>query len=244
MMLSAALCAMSAALAASAAYAARKVVKKLEDVEAAVWFYADKVQAGEFRQDRAAGLQNDVSRKIVQAFQECRLTGGNCPAGLYLQRKLQAAMESSIRAAILQGVADQQLWWRCSVLEAKLCLCRDWLVQVEDGDLKNGCSIFAAVVAGQIQMHPAACPQTTIAEWRQLAGHRSHAGLRLEADGNADRGSGAGSAGTVQYRLQCREQSTASCSCAKGAEHALKSCRGQRNVDFLVACRLVACRSF
>ena len=180
MMLSAALCAMSAALAASAAYAARKVVKKLEDVEAAVWFYADKVQAGEFRQDRAAGLQNDVSREIMQAFQECRLTGGNCPAGLYLQRKLQAAMESSIRAAILQGVADQQLWWRCSVLEAKLCLCRDWLVQVEDGDLKNGCSIFAAVVAGQIQMHPAACPQTTIAEWRQLAGTEAMQGFGLK----------------------------------------------------------------
>eukprot|EP00439_Symbiodinium_sp_Y106_P037116 s3299_g4.t1 len=110
MMLSAALCAMSAALAASAAYAARKVVKKLEDVEAAVWFYADKVQAGEFRQDRAAGLQNDV----------------------------------------------------------------------EDGDLKNGCSIFAAVVAGQIQMHPAACPQTTIAEWRQLAGTEAMQGFGLK----------------------------------------------------------------
>ena len=55
------------------------------------------------------------------------------------------------------------------MLEAKLCLCRDWLVQVEDASLQNGCSIFARVIAGQIQMHPAACPQTSIAEWQQLA---------------------------------------------------------------------------
>ena len=169
-MLSAALCAMSAAFAASAAYAARRVVQKLSDVESAVWFYADKVQAGEYRQDRAAGMQNDVSRKIMQAFQQCSEEGCSCSPGLYLQRQLQAAMESAIRAAVLQGVADKELWWKCSVLEAKLCLCRDWLVQVEDESLKNGCSIFAKVIAGRIQMHPAACPQTRIAEWQQLAG--------------------------------------------------------------------------
>jgi len=167
-MLSAALCAMSAAFAASAAYAARRVVQKLSDVESAVWFYADKVQAGEYRQDRAAGLQNDVSRKIMQAFQQCS-EQGNCNPGLYLQRQLQAAMESAIRAAVLQGVADKELWWKCSVLEAKLCLCRDWLVQVQNARLKNGCEIFAKVTAGRIQMHPAACPQTRIAEWQQLA---------------------------------------------------------------------------
>ena len=69
---------MSAAFAASAAYAARRVVQKLSDVEIAVWFYADKVQAGEYRQDRAAGLQNDVSRKIMQAFQQCSEEGCSC----------------------------------------------------------------------------------------------------------------------------------------------------------------------
>ena len=74
MMVGAALCAALAAIAAFAAAAAyaHRVLQKLADVEAAVWFYADKVQAGEFRQDRAAGLQNDVSRKIMQAFQQCR----------------------------------------------------------------------------------------------------------------------------------------------------------------------------
>ena len=171
-MVAAAACAASAAFAAFAAAAAfaRRVVQKLEDVETAVWFYADKVQAADMRQDRSAGLQNDVSRKIMQAFEQCREECSSSP-GLYLQRRLQAAMESACRAAVLQGAADQQeLYWRCSVLESKLCLCRDWLVQVEDESLKNACTNFARVIAGGIQMHPAACPQTSIAEWQQLAG--------------------------------------------------------------------------
>ena len=139
-MVGAAACAASAAFAAfavAAAYA-RRVVQKLADVEAAVWFYADKVQAAEMRQDRAAGLQNDVSRKIMQAFEQCR-EGRGCSPELYLQRRLQAAMESACRAAVLLGVADkQELFWKCSVLEAKLCLCRDWPLQLEDESLKNG----------------------------------------------------------------------------------------------------------
>ena len=48
-MANAAVCAALAAFAAFAAAAgyARKVVQKLADVEAAVWYYADKVQAAE-----------------------------------------------------------------------------------------------------------------------------------------------------------------------------------------------------
>ena len=54
----------TAAFAAAAAYA-RRVVQQLADVESAVLFYADKVQAGEYRQDRAAGLQNDADKSRV-----------------------------------------------------------------------------------------------------------------------------------------------------------------------------------
>ena len=82
-----------AALAVAAGYA-RKVVQKLADVETAVWYYADKVQAAEMRQDRSAGLQNDVSRKIMQAFEQCREKRG-CSPEVFLQRRLQAAMESA-----------------------------------------------------------------------------------------------------------------------------------------------------
>ena len=157
-----------AALAVAAGYA-RKVVQKLADVETAVWYYADKVQAAEMRQDRSAGLQNDVSRKIMQAFEQCREKRG-CSPEVFLQRRLQVAMESACRAAVLLGLADkQELFWKCSVLEAKLCLCRDWLLQLEDENLKNGCSIISKVIAGQLKMHPAAYPQTTFAEWKQLA---------------------------------------------------------------------------
>ena len=169
-MATAAVCAALAAFvvfAAAASYA-RKVVQKLADVEAAVWYYADKVQAAEMRQDRSAGLQNDVSRKIMQAFEQCREGRGSSPE-VFLQRRLQAAMESACRAAVLLGLADkQELFWKCSVLEAKLCLCRDWLLELEDEDLENGCSIFSRVIAGKLKMHPAACPQTTLAEWKVL----------------------------------------------------------------------------
>ena len=52
-------------------------------------------------------------------------------SALWLQRRLQSAMESAVRGALLVG-ADRQLYWRMQVFEAKLQIMRDFLQDAED----------------------------------------------------------------------------------------------------------------
>ena len=102
----------SAAMVAAVRKAADRIVEAVERVEHAVYHYSDAVSAAERRQDKSAGVRSDVARHIVQAVVQY----DRAQSALWLQRRLQSAMESAVRGALLVG-AERQLYWRMQVFE-------------------------------------------------------------------------------------------------------------------------------
>ena len=118
---------------AAAAAMKQTVEDRMQGMEDAVYAVKTAVTAAELRQDRAGGLQNDVSRHAGQALQQY---AAEASAVIWLQRRLQACMESSCRGAV-QLLAEPGTYWRLQMLEVKLVLCRDLLLQPEEAELQN-----------------------------------------------------------------------------------------------------------
>ena len=153
----------SAAMVAAVKIAADRVVAAVEKVEEAVHSYSDAVMAAEMRQDKAAGCRSDVARHIVQAVVQFN----RAHSALWLQRRLQSAMESAVRAAATVG-AERQLYWRMQVFEAKLQIIRDLLVEPLDEECRNGVANLAALQQNSVQLFAGCFPSTMAAEWQGL----------------------------------------------------------------------------
>ena len=164
----------SAAMVAAVKRAADRVVAAVEKVEEAVYSYSDAVAAAEMRQDKTAGCRSDVARHIVQAVVQYN----RAHSALWLQRRLQSAMESAVRAAAMVG-AERQFYWRMQVFEAKLQITRDLLVEPTDP-----CS-FAA------KFRAAVCRLLSIDDGCRVAGPAEQPVLAAfchDANEDADRG--------------------------------------------------------
>ena len=149
----------SAAMVAAVKIAADRVVAAVEKVEEAVYSYSDAVMAAEMRQDKAAGCRSDVARHIVQALVQFN----RAHSALWLQRRLQSAMESAVRAAATVG-AERQLYWRMQAFEAKLQIIRDLLVEPLDEERRNGVANLAALQQNSVQL---------FAEWQDLQNNQA-----------------------------------------------------------------------
>lgn len=158
----------SAAMVAAVKKAADRVVEAVEKVEHAVYHYSDAVSAAERRQDKSAGCRSDVARHIVQAVVQY----DRAQSCLWLQRRLQSAMESAIRAAVMVG-ADRQLYWRMQVFEAKLQLIRDLLQDPTDAACRNGVENLAALQQNSVQLFAGCFPSTMAADWQGLQTNQS-----------------------------------------------------------------------
>ena len=158
----------SAAMVAAVKRAADRVVAAVEKVEEAVYSYSDAVAAAEMRQDKAAGCRSNVARHIVQAVVQYN----RAHSALWLQRRLQSAMESAVRAAAMVG-AERQLYWRMQVFEAKLQIIRDLLVEPTDEECRNGVANLAALQQNSVQLFAGCFPSTMAAEWQGLQNNQS-----------------------------------------------------------------------
>ena len=158
----------SAAMVAAVLKAADRVVAAVQKVEEAVYSYSDAVGAAERRQDKAAGCRSDVARHIVQAVVQY----DRAHSALWLQRRLQSAMESAVRAAVMVG-AERQLYWRMQVFEAKLQIIRDLLQEPTDEACRNGVANLAALQQNSVQLFAGCFPSTTAAEWQGLQNNQS-----------------------------------------------------------------------
>ena len=158
----------SAAMVAAVKRGADLIVEAVEKVETAVYHYSDAVGSAERRQDKRAGIRSDVARHIVQAVVQY----DRAHSALWLQRRLQSAMESAVRGALLVG-ADRQLHWRMQVFEAKLQIMRDFLQDAEDRALRNGADNLAALQRGDVGLFAGCWPSMRAAEWAGLQNNQS-----------------------------------------------------------------------
>ena len=158
----------SAAMVAAVQKAADRIVAAVEKVEEAVYSYSDAVGAAERRQDKAAGCRSDVARHIVQALVQYN----RAHSALWLQRRLQSAMESAVRAAVMVG-AERQLYWRLQVFEAKLQIIRDLLQEPLDEACRNGVANLAALQQNSVQLFAGCFPSTRAAEWQGLQNNQA-----------------------------------------------------------------------
>ena len=158
----------SAAMVAAVRKAADRIVEAVERVEHAVYHYSDAVSAAERRQDKSAGVRSDVARHIVQAVVQY----DRAQSALWLQRRLQSAMESAVRGALLVG-AERQLYWRMQVFEAKLQIIRDLLQDPADDACRNGVANLGALQQGSVQLFAGCFPSTMAAEWQGLQNNQA-----------------------------------------------------------------------
>ncbi|CAE7244833.1 unnamed protein product, partial [Symbiodinium natans] len=146
--------------------AQEKIEESLQGIEHAMAAVATAASAGEMRQDRAAGLQSDVSRHAGQALQQY---SAEVSAAIWLQRRLQACLESSCKITV-QLRADGAVYWRLQLLEVKLVLCRDLLLQPEEAALLNAVSNIRGLQTpgGPLQIAAQLWRSTTHAEFVQM----------------------------------------------------------------------------
>ena len=94
----------------------------LQRIEDAVATVHNPIFAGEMRQDLQTGLQKQICRHLLQCIAEFRTAA----SPLWLQRRLQAVLESAVRGAVLLN-AEGAVFWRLHCLQEKLELCTDLL---------------------------------------------------------------------------------------------------------------------